>query len=431
MKRRLALVLTAAMILSLAGCSGESNTENTQKGDIPQIKQAVNTVLSKNSYVGIKKAGENSFVVQETTGGMYTIIDAEGNKVLDDEFDYFNLDLEGDYYAVGKKITTEGENTSTQYEYFLYNGKDEVVFENTNYRDYHIYTYNNGILQLRRDFVSTENGKTSKTYHTVYLDANNSYAEISHISDNIDCPITFVGNYSNEYAPFVVSRLVTVNATARLFSLLDKSGEMHEITLSTGKIGFPYAACISSNGWMLLSAIDKQTVKSEGIYFYNIATQEEVAWPTGYDKWKSFYDGGYGMVFTTGNFVALSPEVKDNQDKAYDIFDLTTGQIVAKLGVADIELSTYDTGHMVIMKNSQYAYVNQNFEVVSDWYVAASDFANGYALIVDNGTVYAIDEEYNKKASITAGEAVAYLGGNYYSVKHDGEYYLLQVTPAN
>ena len=433
MKKKIAILLCTAMVLCLAGCSNTSNktnTDNNQPNSQVAIKKNVSTKVGKTGYAGIMKAGKNSFVVQEETGGSYTIVDIEGNKVLEDEFDYFNMDLEGDYYAVGKKITNEDQSVS--YQYFLYDGENQRVFENTDYRDYHIYRYNNGILQLRKDIISEgTDGKQVKTYECVYLDGNNGFAKMAYLGDNIDCQINFLSNYSNGFAAFSPTRLVTVNATTKLYSLINTTGDLLEITLSNGCIGRSFNTSISANGWILVDAINKQTVKSEGTYFYNVLTKEEVLWPSGYDSWESFYDAGFGAVFTVNNYVAVTPAVKQNADAQYDIFDLSKGEIVSKLGVASIDLRTYDSGLMVVKKSSQFAYVDQNFEVKSEWYVSAADIVNGYGLIVDNGTVYVINEKFAKEAVVTAGEVVAYIGDNYYSIKHDGKYYLAEVTPLN
>ena len=432
MKRKITLLLVSAMVLCLAGCSDTKTEQSSQPPVSTQkipVKQNVTTVVGKNAYAGIAKAGKASFVVQEEKGGTYKIVDAEGNKVLQDEFDYFNMDLEGDYYSVGKKIAVDEK--TVQYQYYLYDGDDKLVFENTNYRDYHIYHLNNGILQLRRELVSTGvDGNKKVNFYTCYLDINNGFAEVGHISDNIDSPVSFVAGYSKGVAPFIPERLVTVNATSRLYTLIDAAGELQEVTMSNGCLGRALSSSISANGWMLMEAIDKATVKSTGIYFYNVETKQEVAWPEGYESWEAFYDGGYGAVFTVGNYVAVTPKIEGDGDSEYDIFDLSQGKIIADTDFASIDLRTYDSGYMVAKKNSQFAYINQKFEVASTWYVSAADIVNGYGVIIDNGTVYTINDKFEKETVVTAGEYVAYLGGQYYSVKHNGEYYLLQVIPA-
>lgn len=432
MKRKLALLLVTVMSLSLVGCSSETkkDVKPTQQGSqIIQVKQNVETVVGKTAYAGVAKAGKDSFVVQEEIGGTYKIVDLEGNKIIDDEFDYFNLDLEGDYYAVGKKVTVDEK--TTQYKYYLYDGDNNLIFENEKYPAYHIYRLNDGILQLRREIVTDSgDGKVKRNYYTCYLDINQDFKVIAHISDNIESPVLFVAGFSNGYAPFIPERLVTVNATSRLYTLLNKKGEMLELTLSDGSLGRTRTASISGNGWMLVESIDKATVKANGIYFYNVDTKQEVKWPEGYESWEAFYDGGNGAVFTVGNYVAVTPAIESEEaDSEYDIFDLSSGEIIADTNFASIDLRTFDTGYMVAKKNSQFAYINQKFEVASSWYVSAADIVNGYGVIVDNGTVYTINDKFEKETVVTAGEVVSYLGGQYYSIKHDGEYYLLQVTP--
>ena len=97
MKRKITLLLVSAMVLCLAGCSDTKTEQSSQPSVSTQkipVKQNVTTVVGKNAYAGIAKAGKASFVVQEEKGGTYKIVDAEGNKILQDEFDYFNMDLD-------------------------------------------------------------------------------------------------------------------------------------------------------------------------------------------------------------------------------------------------------------------------------------------------------------------------------------------------
>lgn len=435
MRRKIALLLLTVTAITFTACSTSdkgiaSNTSSQQHSQTIPIVENVKTVLGQTSYAGIAKAGKESFIVQKETGSAYEIVDALGNNVIEGQFDYFNLDLEGDYYAVGKKIQVD--ESTIHYDYSLYNGDNELVFTNKDYPLYHIYRLNEGILQLRRE-ITTEVGedKIKRNYYSCYIDLNNGGTAIANISDNVDTPVLFVAGYSNGIAPFVAERLVTVNATTRLYTAIDKSGNFQELTLSDGTLARAKTASISKNGWMLVESIDKATVQSKGVYFYNVATKQEVKWPDGYDSWEAFYDGGFGAVFTVGNYVAMTPSIdQEDADSEYDIFDLNSGTIIADTNFASIDLRTYDSGYMVAKKNSQFAYVNQNFEVASNWFVSAADIVNGYGLIVDNGTVYTINSKFEKETAVTAGEVVTYLGGQYYSIKHNNDYYLLQVIPA-
>lgn len=127
--------------------------------------------VSEQGYEFLAAAGKNYFVKEND---LYGVIDAEGKVIIPCEYSYILSALYDDCFALMAE-------TDTGYECVLYDADGNEIFRNTNYPEYYMKSYNEGILQLMKvvDTGMAEGaGWSSEVGEYVYLDSGNGFTEI-------------------------------------------------------------------------------------------------------------------------------------------------------------------------------------------------------------------------------------------------------------
>ena len=76
----------------------------------------------------------------------------------------------------------------------------------------------------------------------------------------------------------------------------------------------------------------------------------------------------------------------------------------------------------------KWGYLDENFQLVNDWYDDASSFSNGVALIKEDGKIYAVNEDFEKISDPIEGDGASIWPGSDYAIFHkDDKKYIVEI----
>ena len=478
--RKKILSVSIAMIMAvtmLAGCGPVNvpgETDTVDEGNVTvteateedtEVTEAEMNMLNINisdwSYPEKVDYISDDYMVTKQ-GELYYIIDKEGNVLSDDRFleglsngfDSVTLNQQGGTFIV-KKTTDDGFFVSA-----VMNGdmnslykmgvKSPAIFYITDYRD---------DLVFGEQYKISEDGSIDKdTLIRACGAPTNDECVFSKTQFIKNDGLTFNTSYGTIIAKFAKyddkRECFCFTKPADLEKSQLISGE--NVTYTGDEISIPYVdSCpISFNdnlpnkeGWISASMLSGEREENgDGTWnmsaikqgFYNVKTGEYVENPEDV-LWTKYFteDNGCSKCTALGSRALGAVEKISDDLSYYKIIDLKTGEFASDKKYISAAIAYHD---LLLVENTdeKWGYIrNDDLTETGEWYDDATDFCNGYAVVIRDGKGWIIDEELNKVSdefdAESAYSVTDYIvdsnlnGSSVFFIQQDGEYHMLTV----
>lgn len=444
----------------------ESTSEVEETGSVEEATQpeedwasyTVSYTLSDKGYARLYYLGNNGknnwFAVSDSEDNpIYSIVDESGNGnntgytsvstlavngelFVQNEGDetYTLIDTakldENDKFAVNQtgiltyQIHLENNAFIVQTEeHYVLNVPDKYVLTNKSVPDYAIIGYSDGIAHFRK---TDEEGNIYDAFYN--CEEKDSEAKAFSRGDSVYVSMSgFSNGYAVEY-----SRNDNGSINREWWDLRDTNFDtLNLVSEKYGDLAVKGNETIGRDGWLLVAY--EATAGADYLEngFFNVLTGQLTPIPeetVGYEYSSKNEDG---RTYSFDNYVFLCESEDD--DHTHTLYDLNSGEI-KQTGLSYIEKEM--NGHTLFQKGDEWGYLDSDGTILAT-YEDASNFNNGYALVIEDGKTYIINEELKKVAELGEWEGVSATSteyrnsGTFFRVNKDGLYYLVSVTGIN
>ena len=395
-KKILSIILLGCLILSLVACGGNTaltNNEDTQVVETETKQEEVEFAYDVSDFITRGKVINENLYYDMKEGKISIHNMSDGSVLCEAEWDYIKLYLCDGCFALGKNI---GEN---QRYYALFDKDFNKIFEtDESMSGLFLQSYSEGVLVLRS---LTKNA--SEGYDAYYYDGKNDFKLMFDTTS-----ILALEKSGSFYDGKAVVQSWAYNDNHETPIYLDSDGTT--VYGPSNWVAFPYS--ITKDGYINGISYNFPKDEYQGLAVYNVKTNEMYELP------KEVVSTD---VYTTEGAVSLTVvgdgymTVNTDDDNSVAIYNIKTGYLTEeKYGY--VSLTQYGKNKYILVSNAketEWTYLDENFEEVGTWYTDATDFYNGYALVLEEGACYYyfVNENFEKVSDGILGDG-AYLDLN-------------------
>lgn len=410
-KRFLVFLLSLMVILSFSACS--KSEEKNVSNDLPT--EAV--VENENSEVETSKPVEESELTYVFLDELYP--DLKDNKVFyclnENLFSYVTPDEYMGLMNFDGTVLNEPEEDF----YCTYGSDDVIVAWSVNSRNvrvfdkdakllftteapegYSVYGYSDGQL----GFID-ENDEPYYLFYDIFSDETNpTVFEISEetIPDLLTCSL-FCNGY---YRVTSLGESTDDNGNKGAIGTIDNKHDSHMYYDKDGN--YLYALndnTVTADGWVgvCTADVDSEEIFSEGVYNVNTGEYKQIS--EDYSDFYTYFDNG-NIFFSDGNYVLLydeNSETEEEESYFCRVYDFNKERYITDK-YAYISIKGYLSGNKYSSAqrlDDKWTYIDiVDEKEIDSYYDDTSDFSNGYAVVIEDGKAYIINEKFEKVAEL-------------------------------
>ena len=418
-------------------------------------------MIGEEGYVSISKISDNLFMVgiegeelddEGNPKTVYGVIDAQGNEVIPCRFTGWLAGMQDDCFTMG--VWQDGNLLES----YLFDKDGNEIWENT-YTDRNMYiaSYNEDVLQLQTDT------NTGVAYEALFLRwKNGAFEEMFQIpwGDGWFADDLRGASPWKDGRTYLLYDVSFTNNQGIMTGMVNYVEETEEGTYSTGTLGGSELGLTTEDGEEVrgLIVINYASTAEGWLTVLPVLVNEETqerTWGSSMTGWYAYhpernelvYTGGhygfYGVTGADGLYRRISDTgymglcTTDAEPHAHRIFNVNTGEDLTEEGYGSVSLEDFDHETYILVSDvaeegeeNRWTFIDQDGKEIGTWYDDASNFRNGYALVVTDGVAHIINEELEICSEDIEGEGVQAYGEGYVGIVRDGKLYLAKIVPA-
>lgn len=453
--------------------SGEAQEARTQQAEpatqetsvVEEEEEVEETVemmtlemIGEEGYVSISKISDSLFMVgiegeelddEGNPKTIYGVIDVQGNEVIPCRFTDWLAGMQDDCFTMG--VWQDGNLLES----YLFDKDGNEIWENT-YTDRNMYiaSYNEDVLQLQTDT------NTGVAYEALFLRwQDGTFEEMFPIpwGDGWDSERLYGASAWKDGRTYLYYgyAFYDEDIMTGMWNYVEETedGKYSAFTLGGSELGLTtkdgeevggllvYRYTPSAEGWLTVLPVlldetgERYSWGGIGWYVYHPGRNELVYTGGHY----GFYtitgaDGLYRGISDTG-YMGLC--TTDTEPHAHRIFNVNTGEDLTEEGYGSVSFADFDHETYILVSDvaeegeeNRWTFIDQEGKEIGTWYDDASNFRNGYALVVTDGVAHIINEELEICSEDIEGEGVQAYGEGYVGILRDGKLYLAKIVPA-